>query len=160
MPKGMPCTSGRDLSGHDKMQISDKLEMRTGWKHQIDWSLRLIIWNIFKALQHCTPTTWEILHQATFCFSVLALTQDGDHCTLWISACKHCHCELMLAFSSKQHWRWWRLATDGFLFPSRNSTVLNSKVLSVTIKPTPASLSAPVVVEFSHLYNVSNSCLN
>ncbi|KAM4580538.1 adhesion G protein-coupled receptor B1 isoform 6-T6 [Odontesthes bonariensis] len=35
----------------------------------------------------------------------------------------------------------------------RNSTVLNSKVLSVTIKPTPASLSAPVVVEFSHLYN-------
>ncbi|KAF3691504.1 Adhesion G protein-coupled receptor B1 [Channa argus] len=36
----------------------------------------------------------------------------------------------------------------------RNSTVLNSKVLSLTIKPTPASLSAPVVVEFSHLYNL------
>ncbi|XP_053288756.1 adhesion G protein-coupled receptor B1 [Pleuronectes platessa] len=35
----------------------------------------------------------------------------------------------------------------------RNTTVLNSKVLSVTIKPTPASLSAPVVVEFTHLYN-------
>lgn len=43
-----------------------------------------------------------------------------------------------------------------FLSSSRNSTVLNSKVLSVAIKPTPASLSAPVVVEFSHLYNVSN----
>ncbi|XP_061675917.1 adhesion G protein-coupled receptor B1-like [Syngnathoides biaculeatus] len=37
----------------------------------------------------------------------------------------------------------------------RNSTVLNSKVVSVTIKPTPASLSAalPVAVELSHLYN-------
>lgn len=43
-----------------------------------------------------------------------------------------------------------------FLSPCRNSTVLNSKVLSVAIKPSPASLSAPVVVEFSHLYNVSN----
>lgn len=46
-----------------------------------------------------------------------------------------------------------------FLSPPRNSTVLNSKVLSVTIKPTPASLSAPIVVEFSHLYNVSVYCL-
>lgn len=42
------------------------------------------------------------------------------------------------------------------LFSCRNSTFLNSKVLSVTIKPPPTSLSAPVVVEFSHLYNVSN----
>ncbi|XP_031724478.1 adhesion G protein-coupled receptor B1 isoform X6 [Anarrhichthys ocellatus] len=44
----------------------------------------------------------------------------------------------------------------------RNSTVLNSKVLSVTIKPTPASLSAPVVVEFSHLYNgtTNQTCLS
>ena len=50
-------------------------------------------------------------------------------------------------------------STDVFLPPSRNTTVLNSKVLSVTIKPTPASLSAPVVVEFSHLYNVSSFCL-
>uniref|UniRef100_A0A3Q1EYH2 Adhesion G protein-coupled receptor B1a n=1 Tax=Acanthochromis polyacanthus TaxID=80966 RepID=A0A3Q1EYH2_9TELE len=44
----------------------------------------------------------------------------------------------------------------------RNSTVLNSKVLSVTIKPTPASLSAPVVVEFSHLYNgtTNQTCIS
>ncbi|XP_037308839.2 adhesion G protein-coupled receptor B1 isoform X2 [Pungitius pungitius] len=44
----------------------------------------------------------------------------------------------------------------------RNSTVLNSKVLSVTIKPSPASLSAPVVVEFSHLYNgtTNQTCLS
>ncbi|KAM8869520.1 adhesion G protein-coupled receptor B1-like isoform 2-T2 [Spinachia spinachia] len=44
----------------------------------------------------------------------------------------------------------------------RNNTVLNSKVLSVTIKPTPASLSAPVVVEFSHLYNgtTNQTCLS
>ncbi|XP_056290433.1 adhesion G protein-coupled receptor B1 isoform X3 [Pseudoliparis swirei] len=43
----------------------------------------------------------------------------------------------------------------------RNSTVLNSKVLSVTIKPTPAFLSAPVVVEFSHMYNgtTNQTCL-
>lgn len=50
------------------------------------------------------------------------------------------HCNTKLSFSA----------------PCRNSTVLNSKVLSVTIKPTPASLSSSVVVEFSHLYNVSN----
>ncbi|CAF97520.1 unnamed protein product [Tetraodon nigroviridis] len=37
----------------------------------------------------------------------------------------------------------------------RNSTVLNSKILSVTIKPSPVLLSAPVVIDFSHLYNVS-----
>ncbi|KAL3060815.1 hypothetical protein OYC64_015205 [Pagothenia borchgrevinki] len=44
----------------------------------------------------------------------------------------------------------------------RNTTVLNSKVLSVTIKPTPASLSAPVVVEFSHLYNgtTNQTCIS
>ncbi|XP_061571310.1 adhesion G protein-coupled receptor B1 isoform X2 [Cololabis saira] len=44
----------------------------------------------------------------------------------------------------------------------RNSTVLNSKVLSVTIKPSPASLSAPVVVEFSHLYNgtTNQTCIS
>ncbi|XP_034730629.1 adhesion G protein-coupled receptor B1 isoform X3 [Etheostoma cragini] len=44
----------------------------------------------------------------------------------------------------------------------RNSTVLNSKVLSVTIKPSPASLSAPVVVEFSHLYNgtTNHTCIS
>uniref|UniRef100_A0AAY4ACJ2 Adhesion G protein-coupled receptor B1a n=1 Tax=Denticeps clupeoides TaxID=299321 RepID=A0AAY4ACJ2_9TELE len=37
----------------------------------------------------------------------------------------------------------------------RNSTVLNSKVISVTIKPTPSAIMGPVEVEFSHLYNVS-----
>ncbi|XP_068616631.1 adhesion G protein-coupled receptor B1 [Brachionichthys hirsutus] len=44
----------------------------------------------------------------------------------------------------------------------RNSTVLNSKVLSVTTKPTPASLSVPVVVEFSHLYNgtTNQTCIS
>uniref|UniRef100_A0A667ZTM7 Adhesion G protein-coupled receptor B1 n=1 Tax=Myripristis murdjan TaxID=586833 RepID=A0A667ZTM7_9TELE len=44
----------------------------------------------------------------------------------------------------------------------RNSTVLNSKVVSVTIKPTPATLSAPVEVEFSHLYNgtTNHTCIS
>ncbi|XP_068426648.1 adhesion G protein-coupled receptor B1 isoform X6 [Clinocottus analis] len=43
----------------------------------------------------------------------------------------------------------------------RNSTVLNSKVLSVTIKPSPSSPFPPVVVEFSHLYNgtTNQTCL-
>ncbi|TSK16113.1 Brain-specific angiogenesis inhibitor 1 [Bagarius yarrelli] len=44
----------------------------------------------------------------------------------------------------------------------RNSTVLNSKVISVTIKPTPISLSAPVEIEFSHLYNgtTNQTCIS
>nr|XP_061804441.1 adhesion G protein-coupled receptor B1 isoform X3 [Nerophis lumbriciformis] len=44
----------------------------------------------------------------------------------------------------------------------RNSTVLNSKIISVTIKPSPASLSAPVTVEFSHLYNgtTNQTCIS
>uniref|UniRef100_A0A3B4EFL0 Adhesion G protein-coupled receptor B1 n=1 Tax=Pygocentrus nattereri TaxID=42514 RepID=A0A3B4EFL0_PYGNA len=44
----------------------------------------------------------------------------------------------------------------------RNSTVLNSKVISVTIKPTPSSLSAPVEIEFSHLYNgtTNQTCIS
>ncbi|XP_051922365.1 adhesion G protein-coupled receptor B1 isoform X4 [Hippocampus zosterae] len=44
----------------------------------------------------------------------------------------------------------------------RNGTILNSKIVSVTIKPTPASLSAPVIVEFSHLYNgtTNQTCIS
>ncbi|XP_042565036.1 adhesion G protein-coupled receptor B1 isoform X3 [Clupea harengus] len=43
----------------------------------------------------------------------------------------------------------------------RNSTVLNSKVVSVTIKPTPGPLSTPVEIEFSHLYNstINQTCI-
>lgn len=39
----------------------------------------------------------------------------------------------------------------------RNSTVLNSKVISVTVKPFPRSFLTPLEIEFSHLYNVSLS---
>ncbi|NXD14389.1 AGRB1 protein, partial [Nothocercus nigrocapillus] len=35
----------------------------------------------------------------------------------------------------------------------RNSTVVNSKVISVTVKPFPRSLLTPLEIEFSHLYN-------
>ncbi|XP_029599514.1 adhesion G protein-coupled receptor B1 isoform X3 [Salmo trutta] len=44
----------------------------------------------------------------------------------------------------------------------RNSTVLNSKVVSVTIKPTPGTLSTPVEVQFSHLYNgtTNQTCIS
>ncbi|NXC87465.1 AGRB1 protein, partial [Cercotrichas coryphoeus] len=35
----------------------------------------------------------------------------------------------------------------------RNSTILNSKVISVTVKPLPRSLLTPLEIEFSHLYN-------
>lgn len=37
----------------------------------------------------------------------------------------------------------------------RNTTVLNSKVISVTVKPPPRSLLTPLEIEFAHLYNVS-----
>uniref|UniRef100_A0A671KZN0 Brain-specific angiogenesis inhibitor 1-like n=1 Tax=Sinocyclocheilus anshuiensis TaxID=1608454 RepID=A0A671KZN0_9TELE len=44
----------------------------------------------------------------------------------------------------------------------RNSTVLNSRVISVTIKPTPSSLSTPLEIEFSHLYNgtTNQTCIS
>ncbi|XP_060725780.1 adhesion G protein-coupled receptor B1 isoform X3 [Tachysurus vachellii] len=50
----------------------------------------------------------------------------------------------------------------GILSLQRNNTVLNSKVISVTIKPTPISLSAPVEIEFSHLYNgtTNQTCIS
>ncbi|XP_042641844.1 adhesion G protein-coupled receptor B1 isoform X8 [Tyto alba] len=35
----------------------------------------------------------------------------------------------------------------------RNSSILNSKVISVTVKPFPRSLLTPLEIEFSHLYN-------
>ncbi|XP_054841913.1 adhesion G protein-coupled receptor B1 [Eublepharis macularius] len=41
----------------------------------------------------------------------------------------------------------------GILSLQRNTTVLNSRVLSVTVKPAPRSLLAPLEIEFSHLYN-------
>ncbi|OXB78251.1 UNVERIFIED_CONTAM: hypothetical protein H355_004701 [Colinus virginianus] len=36
---------------------------------------------------------------------------------------------------------------------TRNSTVLNSRIISVTVKPSPRSLLTPLEIEFSHLYN-------
>lgn len=39
--------------------------------------------------------------------------------------------------------------------PARNTTVLNSKVISVTVKPPPRSLLTPLEIEFAHMYNVS-----
>lgn len=37
----------------------------------------------------------------------------------------------------------------------RNTTVLNSKVISVTVKPPPRSLLTPLEIEFAHMHNVS-----
>lgn len=39
----------------------------------------------------------------------------------------------------------------------RNTTVLNSKVISVTVKPPPRSLLTPLEIEFAHMHNVSAS---
>lgn len=36
-----------------------------------------------------------------------------------------------------------------------NNSLLNSKVVSVIVKPTPTLLSSPVEIEFPHLHNVS-----
>uniref|UniRef100_A0A803KJE8 Ankyrin repeat domain-containing protein 37 n=1 Tax=Xenopus tropicalis TaxID=8364 RepID=A0A803KJE8_XENTR len=38
----------------------------------------------------------------------------------------------------------------------RNTTVLNSKIISVTVKPSPRSIPVPLDIEFSHMYNVIN----
>uniref|UniRef100_A0A672NZ19 Adhesion G protein-coupled receptor B1 n=1 Tax=Sinocyclocheilus grahami TaxID=75366 RepID=A0A672NZ19_SINGR len=40
-------------------------------------------------------------------------------------------------------------------FSRSNSTLLNSKVVTVTVKPNPGFLSAPVEINFPHLHNVS-----
>ena len=42
-----------------------------------------------------------------------------------------------------------------FLFLRSNTTLLNSKVVTVIVSPTPALLSTPVEIEFPHLHNVS-----
>lgn len=36
-----------------------------------------------------------------------------------------------------------------------NATILNSKVVSVIVKPNPNLVSTPVEIEFPHLHNVS-----
>lgn len=46
------------------------------------------------------------------------------------------------------------MAAASLAFP-RNTTVLNSKVISVTVKPPPRSLLTPLEIEFAHMYNVS-----
>ncbi|XP_048452140.1 adhesion G protein-coupled receptor B1 [Rhincodon typus] len=48
-----------------------------------------------------------------------------------------------------------------FLDLQRNATVLNSKILSVIMKPSPKSLASPLEIEFSHLYNgtTNQSCI-
>ncbi|XP_072007183.1 adhesion G protein-coupled receptor B1 isoform X2 [Engystomops pustulosus] len=49
----------------------------------------------------------------------------------------------------------------GILNLQRNTTVLNSKIISVTVKPPPRSISAPLDIEFSHLYNgtTNHTCI-
>lgn len=41
----------------------------------------------------------------------------------------------------------------------RNTTVLNSKVISVTVKPPPRSVLTPLEIEFAHMYNVRALCV-
>ncbi|KAL0962525.1 hypothetical protein UPYG_G00341230 [Umbra pygmaea] len=43
-----------------------------------------------------------------------------------------------------------------------NSTVINSKVVTVTVKPTPNLLSSPVEIEFPHLHNdtINETCIS
>lgn len=47
-----------------------------------------------------------------------------------------------------------RLTVKSFLHS--NTTLLNSKVVTVIVKPTPTLLSSPVEIEFPHLHNVSS----
>ncbi|RXN00482.1 Brain-specific angiogenesis inhibitor 1 [Acipenser ruthenus] len=48
------------------------------------------------------------------------------------------------------------------LYLQRNNTVLNSRVISVIIKPTPNPLATPLEIEFSHLYNgtTNQTCIS
>ncbi|XP_053102388.1 adhesion G protein-coupled receptor B1 isoform X10 [Hemicordylus capensis] len=45
----------------------------------------------------------------------------------------------------------------GILSLQRNTTVLNSRVISVTVKPAPRSLLTALEIEFSHLYNATTN---
>ncbi|CAB1334143.1 unnamed protein product [Coregonus sp. 'balchen'] len=65
------------------------------------------------------------------------------------SQCRHEISNLLME-ENRERWEEAQLVS----WQARNSTVLNSKVVSVTIKPTPGSLSTPVEVQFSHLYNL------
>ncbi|XP_044150205.1 adhesion G protein-coupled receptor B1 isoform X1 [Bufo gargarizans] len=49
----------------------------------------------------------------------------------------------------------------GFLNLQRNTTILNSKIVSVTVKPPPRAVSVPLDIEFSHLYNgtTNHTCI-
>ncbi|XP_061738126.1 adhesion G protein-coupled receptor B1-like isoform X2 [Nerophis ophidion] len=49
-----------------------------------------------------------------------------------------------------------------FLSFQSNSTLLNSKVVTVIVKPTPALMSSPVEIEFPHLHNgtMNETCLS
>ncbi|XP_061886022.1 adhesion G protein-coupled receptor B1-like isoform X2 [Entelurus aequoreus] len=49
-----------------------------------------------------------------------------------------------------------------FLSFQSNSTLLNSKVVTVIVKPTPALVSSPVEIEFPHLHNgtMNETCLS
>ncbi|KAM3929041.1 adhesion G protein-coupled receptor B1 isoform 2-T2 [Leptodactylus fuscus] len=49
----------------------------------------------------------------------------------------------------------------GILNLQRNTTVLNSKIISVTVKPPPRSMSVPLDIEFSHLFNgtTNHTCI-
>ncbi|XP_057684686.1 adhesion G protein-coupled receptor B1-like isoform X3 [Corythoichthys intestinalis] len=51
---------------------------------------------------------------------------------------------------------------SSFLSFQSNSTLLNSKVVTVIVKPTPALLSSPVEIEFPHLHNdtINETCLS
>lgn len=71
-----------------------------------------------------------------------------------------------MVWDQAPHWDWGLGYKDGsvpfhasdslccFDVP-RNTTVLNSKVISVTVKPPPRSLLTPLEIEFAHMYNVS-----
>ncbi|XP_042187612.1 adhesion G protein-coupled receptor B1 [Callorhinchus milii] len=49
----------------------------------------------------------------------------------------------------------------GLLALQKNNTVLNSKIISVIMRPSPKSLPSPLEIEFSHLYNgtTNQSCI-
>lgn len=95
-------------------------------------------WNIF-CCHKMAPPLKRLLLQCHFCLNVfycnvLQRTHVKTHLTA-ISHMNNADCDLLSLCS--------------------NTTLVNSKVVTVIIKPTPALLSSPVEIEFPHLHNVS-----
>lgn len=64
-------------------------------------------------------------------------------------------CQMLNQCVDKKGFHDTKLNPNLLVCPDSNSTLLNSKVVTVTVSPAPTLLSSPVEIEFPHLHNVS-----